>query len=260
MKNTKEWALITGASSGFGKDYAHLLAEKGINLVLTARREDRLNELKEEITKQYGVNVEVITGDLSKNETPKELFNSIQEKGIVIEHLINNAGFGVFGEFDSIDWEKTQTMLMVDIMALTQLTKLYVDDMKKRGSGNILLVSSIGAYQPCPTYAAYGAAKAYVLNFGEALNAELKGTGVKVAVLSPGITATEFLQVSGQKATFYQRLLMMKSRPVAALGLKAMFRGTPSVVPGMINRMVVFSLRLISRPMQAKIAYATMKN
>lgn len=255
----KEWALITGASSGFGMDYAHLLANQGMNLVITARREERLDELKETIVKAYGVEVEVITGDLSSPQAPLELYNSIKGKNIEINCLINNAGFGTFGEFNSTDWEKSHGMLMVNIISLTQLTKLFSDDMKTRGSGHILLVASVGAYQPCPTYSVYAATKSYVLNFGEALNFELKSSGVKVSVLSPGMTATEFLQASGQDATIYQRALMMKSRPVAQIGLKSMYSGIPSVVPGKINKLMVWSLRMIPRTLQTFFANQIMK-
>ncbi|TNF00674.1 MAG: SDR family oxidoreductase [Deltaproteobacteria bacterium] len=255
---TKEWALLTGASSGFGVDYAHILGERGVNLVLTARRVDRLEELKNEVISKYGVEVKIIPADLSQTEDVQKLFNETEGQGTHISYLINNAGFGVYGDFLDTDWESTQKMLMVDIMALTQLTKVFGDAMKKRKSGNILLVGSIGAYQPCPTYAAYGAAKAYVMNFGEALNSELRGSGVKVAVLNPGVTATEFLKVAGQKPTAYQRLAMMKSRPVAEVGVKAMLAGTPSIVPGFFNKIMIWSSKLLPRVVQTRVAHMLM--
>jgi uncharacterized protein len=255
---TKEWALLTGASSGFGVDYAHILGERGINLVLTARRVERLEELKNEVISKYGVEVKIIPADLSQTEDVQKLFNETEGQGTHISYLINNAGFGVYGDFLDTDWENTQKMLMVDIMALTQLTKVFGDAMKKRNRGNILLVGSIGAYQPCPTYAAYGAAKAYVMNFGEALNSELRGSGVKVAVLNPGVTATEFLKVAGQKPTAYQRLAMMKSRPVAEVGVKAMLAGTPSIVPGFFNKIMIWSSKLLPRVVQTRVAHMLM--
>ncbi len=255
---TKEWALLTGASSGFGVDYAHILGERGVNLVLTARREDRLIELQNEVSSKYGIDVKVIPADLSKEEDVKKLFDQTEGEGIEINYLINNAGFGVYGDFLETSWENTQKMLMVDIMALTQLTKLFGDAMKKRKSGNILLVGSIGAYQPCPTYAAYGAAKAFVMNFGEALNSELRGSGVKVAVLNPGVTATEFLRVAGQRPTAYQRLAMMESRPVAEVGVKAMLNGTPSIVPGFFNKIMIWSSKLLPRVIQTRVAHMLM--
>jgi short-subunit dehydrogenase len=130
----------------------------------------------------------------------------------------------------------------------------------QRGSGHILLVASIGGYQATPTYAAYSASKAYVLLFGEALNVELAPHGVKVSVLSPGITATNFLAVSGQKATLYQRLMMMRSRPVAETGIRAMLAGKASKVPGLGNQLTIFSNRFVPRKLQSFLAYQLMKN
>jgi short-subunit dehydrogenase len=132
--------------------------------------------------------------------------------------------------------------------------------MVSRGYGRILQVASIGAYQPCPTYASYGAAKAFVLSFGEALNYELKGTGVSCSVLSPGVTATEFLTVSGQEKTAYQKMAMMDSPTVVQIGLNALFKAVPSVVPGLLNKVSVFSLRLMSRSMATAVAYLTMRS
>ncbi len=260
MKKDSKWALVTGASSGFGIDFSNQLAERGYNLILTARRVDRLQAQKKHLETTYGVKAEVIASDLAQADAPAQLHRQIQAQGIAVDVLINNAGYGVFGEFAGTEWEKTSAMLQVDIVALTHLTKLFADDMKKRGSGHILLISSIGAYQATPTYAAYSAAKAYVLSFGEAIHAELKPFGVNVSVLSPGVTATEFLERAGQRPTLYQRAVMMKSAPVARIGLKAMFGGVPSVLPGLINKLTVFSLRFAPRKLQAKMAYLLMRN
>jgi short-subunit dehydrogenase len=254
-----QWVLITGASSGFGVDYAHIFAKKQANLILTARRTAELQQLADTIRETYGVEVLVEPCDLSRWEGPRDLYEGIKKQGIEVEVLINNAGYGIYGDFTGTPWEKLDAMLRVDVMALTQLTSLYVQDMKRRDSGHILLVASIAAYQPSPTYAAYAAAKSYVLNLGEALNYELRKTRVKVSVLCPGVTATEFLQVAGQKVNFYQRLAMMRSRPVAELGVKALFKGIGSVVPGLMNKVSVVMTKLTPRWLQTRIVYLLMK-
>src|SRR5262245_18664950 len=150
-------------------------------------------------------------------------------------------------------------MLLLDVVALVHLTKLFVRDMVKRNRGYVLQVSSIGAYQPSPTYGTYSAAKAFVLSFGEALSYELRETNVKVSVLSPGVRETEFLQVAGQRTTLYQRMSMMKSRPVAEIGINAMLAGRPSKVAGAMNAFATWSLRFMPRRLQAAMASAAMQ-
>jgi short-subunit dehydrogenase len=150
-------------------------------------------------------------------------------------------------------------MLLLDVVALVHLTKLFVKDMVARNFGYVLQVSSIGAYQPSPTYASYSAAKSFVLSFGEALNYELRRTNVKVSVVSPGVTETEFLHVAGQKKSLYQRMSMMASRPVAEAGIRAMLRGKPSKVTGVMNAFTAWSLRFMPRRAQAAMASMAMQ-
>jgi short-subunit dehydrogenase len=255
-----KWALVTGASSGFGIDFAQLLAERGCNLVLAARREQAMEELASQLRAQHQIKVFVIGIDLARTGVGAEMKAHTDALGVAIDILINNAGYGLFGEFIRQDLEKTLNMLQLNMASLTELSHVYATDMKARGGGKILLVSSIGGYQATPYYAAYSASKAYVLLFGEALNEELKKYNIAVAVLSPGITATDFLKVSGQKATAYQRSMMMESRPVAAIGLKALFKGIPSIIPGMANKLTIFSSRFTPRHLQIKMAEKLMKN
>lgn len=257
---TGKWALVTGASSGLGKDFAFLLAQQGCHLVLTARREQAMNALAAELREAFDVQVEVIPGDLSQAAFRVELLRSLAASGRSPDILINNAGFGLYGDFAQQNWADLDTMLEVDIRALTHLTHLVLPSMRKKRKGYILQVASVGGFQPSPTYAAYAAAKAYVLNFGEALNFELRQSGIHVSVLAPGVTQTEFLQVSGQQPTLYQRLIMMQSRPVAAAGLKALLKNRGSLVPGLANRLSVGSLRLIPRPLQSRIVHVLMQN
>lgn len=254
-----QWVLITGASSGFGKDYAEILAAAGAKLILTARRKEALSGLAADLQSRFGTECLVLPADLSVKEERLRLVETIQKQKIELEVLINNAGYGLFGEFANTDWQKTENMLELDIQALTHLTYLVLKDMQKRRRGYIMLVASVGAYQPSPTYAAYAAAKAYVLNFGEALHYELRNSGIVVSVLSPGVTATEFLSVSGQSPSLYQKIVMMQSRPVAESGLRALFRGTPSYVPGWINKISIASVRLIPRRWQPALVWLLMK-
>lgn len=252
-------ALVTGASSGLGVDFATILAERGCDLVLVARREDRLRKLADELSRRNAVQAHVIATSLAPLESAQALYDRIRSMGLEIDVLINNAGFGLYGPFTEIPWEREEEMLLLDVVTLVHLTKLFVRDMVARNFGYVLQVSSIGAYQPSPTYASYSAAKAFVLSFGEALNYELRDTKVKVTVLSPGVTETEFLQVAGQKKSLYQRMSMMASRPVAEIGIEAMLRGRPSKVAGVMNALTAWSLRFMPRRMQAAMASAAMQ-
>jgi short-subunit dehydrogenase len=257
---TADYALITGASSGLGAEFARQLAARGYNLVLAARREDRLEALKQEIGEtSKTTQIEVIVSDLSTDEGPQRLYDTIKAKNLPVDVLINNAGFGIYGKYETIDWPREKELLQVDIVAVARLTKLFANDMIARGGGHILQVSSIGGYQPTPTYAIYSAAKAFVLLFGEALNFELKRKNVKVTVLSPGVTATEFLDVAGQRRTLYQKLTMMQAPRAIREGLNALFRGKPSVVAGLLNAFLTWSTHLMPRRLQAFVAYVVMR-
>jgi len=251
-------ALVTGASSGLGADFARELAGHGCHLVLVARRVDRLEALAKELRERHGVEVEPLAMSLSEPDAAAALHQRLSARALEVDVLVNNAGFGVFGEFLSVPWEREREMLQLDVLAVVQLTKLFGADMLRRGRGWILQVASIGAYQPSPSYATYSAAKAFVLSFGEALAFELRRAGVKVTVVSPGVTRTEFLQVSGQKPTLYQRLAMMESPAVARAGIRALLRGKPSTVPGLVNKIPAFLMRLTPRRLQARMAHATM--
>ena len=252
LKN--RWAVVTGASSGLGADFAEILAERGAHLVLVARRKDRLETLAARLAKAHGVQTRVFGLDLAERSAPQRLYDALRSEGIVVDVLVNNAGFGVHGAFVDVPWDREHEMLELNVVTLTHLTKLFVRDMVERNRGWILQVASIGAYQPSPTYGTYSAAKAYVLSFGEALSYELRGTDVKVSVLSPGVTRTEFLEVAGQRPNFYQRLSMAPSRKVAEAGIAALLRGKPSFVPGLGNKLPVAMLRVTPRRMQAAVA------
>ena len=253
-------ALVTGASSGLGVDFAAGLAARGADLVLTARRVDKLQALADTLRADHGVEVRVEPADLSRADERERLAQTLEQAGVAVDLLINNAGFGVFGDFREVDWEPTERMLQLDIVALTHLTRLFVNPMVERGRGRIMLVASTGAFQPSPGYAAYSAAKAYVLSFGHALHFELRHTEVTCTTVCPGVTATEFLQVSGQRKTWYHKATMMSSPKVAELGLKRMLDGGPEIVTGWMNALNAFQMRFLSRPLMARIAWLVMRN
>jgi short-subunit dehydrogenase len=251
-------ALVTGASSGLGVEFARNLARRGCNLTLAARREDRLRALRQELSARHGVDVFVVPVDLAAPDAAGHLYTEVGKSGGPVDVLVNNAGFGLYGGAVEIPWEREKEMLELDVVAMAHLTKLFARDMLSRDFGFILQIASIGAYQPSPTYASYSAAKSFVLHFGEALNYELRNTGVSCTVLSPGIAATEFLKVSGQRASLYQRLVMMQPAEVARIGIESMLKRKPSIVAGRLNAASVFLNRLIPRRLSAAISHRLM--
>jgi uncharacterized protein len=242
-----KWALVTGASSGLGADIARELAGRGCNVLLAARRKERLEELARELRESAGVEAESLPADLEHPDAPAELYERASRLGHGVDVLVNNAGFGNYGPFLETDWPHDRALIDVDVAALVHLSKLFGRDMVRRGWGRMLQVASIGAYQACPRYAVYGAAKSFVLHFSEALSYELRGTGVSSTALSPGATATEFFAVAGNRLTAYQRMMMMPSRKVAAAGVRAMLRRRSAVVPGFLNSLLAWSTRLAPR-------------
>jgi uncharacterized protein len=251
--------LITGASSGMGADFARQLAAMGSNLILVARRMDRLNHLRSEIFKNHKISIDLVSMDLSEPGAAQRLLNETAGKGIAVDVLINNAGFALYGDFIRTDAARIHQMIELDVAALTDLTRAFVPSMISRKWGFVLLVSSVAAFQPTPTFAAYAAAKSYVLSFGEALSYELRRTGVSCCVLCPGVTKTEFFDVAGQSLTPYHHRTMMDSADVASIGLKAMFNGRSSVVAGRLNSFIAWMTRFVSRKGASAIAARLMK-
>jgi short-subunit dehydrogenase len=245
-------ALITGASSGIGEAIAHELARYGAAVVLVARREDRLRAVAADIQKKYGTRAEVSACDLSRPDAPEMLFAAMA--GQPIDVLVNNAGFGICGKFADIPWKSERSMLEVDIMGLIGLTKAFLRPMVERKFGRILLVSSIGAFQPTPMYASYAAAKSFVLNFGYAIDNELAGTGVRCTSVCPGVTASEFAAVAGQTLNRVTRSSMMSSEAVAKSAVRAMLRGRTSVTPGLMNALMAAGTRFVPRRLATTLA------
>ena len=257
-KSGTQWAVVTGASSGLGVEFARNLASRKHNVVLVARRAEPMEALAEELRQQHGVQVAVESLDLSTPSSAVELQNRLEGQGIEPDILVNNAGFGLSGEFISQEPGRLREVLQLDIVTLTELTHLFGKRMANRGRGNILLVASLAAYQPDPLLAAYGAAKHYVLALGVALHVEL-GSRVNVTVVSPGLMDTGFNDVSGFKPKASLKPSIVSPVKVAATGLDAMFAGKSSVIVGKLNRFTAFSNRFTSRLLQAKLTYRMSK-
>ena len=253
-----KWALVTGASSGFGVEFAKLLAARSANLVLVARRSGPMDELADNLRHSNGVQVIVEPADLSVPGAAAELKNRIDRRGIDVDILVNNAGRGLYGDFRDQPLDTITAMVNLNLMAVTELTHLFAQQMIKRKTGHILLIASLLGYHATPGYAVYGATKAYVLVLGEALHAELKRHNVNVTVLSPGPTETSFAHVAGQRNTLVVRTLMMEPRTVASLGVDAMLHGKSSTVAGLMNKLVVLSDRLTPRVLQTLIMQKVM--
>src|SRR5215469_3925280 len=245
-----KWALVTGASSGFGIEFANLLAEQHANLVLVARRTEPMERLAEQLRQNHQVNVVVEGMDLALTGASADLKSRLDSRGITVDVLVNNAGYGAYGNFVDQSLQRLLDMLQLNMITLTELTHIFAADMVRRRTGHILLIASLLGYQAVPGYAAYAASKGYVLLFGEALHAELKPYGVGVTVLSPGPSATSFSAVAGQNDTSVLRMLMMAPGPVARSGILGMLGRRSSVVPGILNKFIVFWDRLTPRSVQ----------
>jgi uncharacterized protein len=233
------WVLITGASSGFGEEFARQYAEQGHPLVLVARRLDRLQGLAEALRQQYRIEVIVEQVDLSDVAAVIRLHQRLRERGIAIDILVNNAGHGLQGPFLDGQLDAALAMVQLDVASLTAVTHVFAQDMRTRGRGKVLLVASLLAYQGVQNFAVYAAAKAYVLRLGEALHRELKRDGVTVTALCPGMSDTGFATAAKQKVTRGLKLLMMKPAPVVRAGIRALQAGRISVVPGWANKAAV---------------------
>jgi uncharacterized protein len=237
--SSASWVLITGASSGFGEEFARQYAEQGYALVLVARRLDRLQALAETLRQQHRVEVVVEQVDLSDLAAIVQLQERLRGRGIEIDILINNAGHGLQGPFADTPLDALLSMVQLDVASLTAVTHIFAQDMRKRRRGEILLVASMLAYQGVENFAVYSAAKAYVLRLGEALHRELKRDGITVTALCPGLSDTGFAKAAEQKLTTALKFLMMKPAPVVRTGIRALHEGSISVVPGWLNKLAV---------------------
>jgi len=247
-------ALVTGASSGLGEEFARLFASDGVDLVLVARRRDRLEALAAELQAARKVAVHVIAADLAVAEEVERVVREVQAKGLEIEFLVNNAGLGNVGAFAQSSLATQLVMVDVNIRALVRLTHAFLPQMLARHRGRVLNIGSTAGLQPGPYAAVYYATKAFVNSFTEALSYELKGTGVTATVSLPGATATEFASVAGSGETRLFRSGVMSSAEVARDAYQAMLRGKPFVIHGWRNKALGFSVRLGPRSVVRTIA------
>jgi uncharacterized protein len=256
-----QYALITGASGGIGLELATIMAEKGHNLILVARTQDKLLAVKNKLENTYKVVVEVLALDLSQAGQAEALFQHCLQRQWVVDFLVNNAGYGDYGKFDSTKLQIYKNMLQLNIVTLTELTALFVSDMKKRKSGRILNVGSIAAFQPDPNLAVYGASKAYVMQFTEALNFELRNTGVSVTLLSPGVTETGFVSRANMGSAANAKSGLMDAKTVATQAYKAMMAGKLNLIPGWKNQLLAFGSKTMpSRELLLQIAGKILKD
>lgn len=242
------YTLITGASSGIGLELAKVFAQQGHHLILVARNTDKLHKLSAELESQYAIQAEVFYSDLSVTGASQQLFQGIQRRGLAVENLINNAGIGDHGAFADAELERQTDMIQVNIMALTELTKLFLPAMLAKKSGRILNVASTASFQPGPLMSVYYASKAYVLFFSEGLAEELKGTGVTVTALCPGPTISGFQAAANIKdIALMTALKLPSSQQVALYGYQALMKNKIVAVHGFINKIMASTVGMMPR-------------
>ena len=247
-------ALITGSSGGIGYELAKIHAANGGDLVLVARSKNKLDELKTELVKKHGISVHTIGKDLSVPGAAKEVYDELNKLKISVEYLINNAGFGDFGLFESCDWEKQEQMINVNVLALTHLTRLFLPSMVSRGSGRIMNLASTASFQPGPTMSVYFASKAFVLSFSEAINNEVSDRGITVTALCPGSTESGFHQVTMGEGKLVKKRKIPSSEVVAKYGYKSMMKGKAVAIYGIKNTVMANLVRIGPRSVVVKMA------
>jgi short-subunit dehydrogenase len=258
MENWRgKWALITGASAGIGRAFAFELAAGGTNLILVARRRDRLMELADELRAKYKILVEVFVADLSQSAGPAEVFDFTSRSGFEVELLINNAGFGVYGEFAKSDISRELEMVQVNVAAVVHLTRLYLPPMITRRHGDILILASTAAFQGVPYLNAYSATKAFDLHFAEALAEEVKQYGIRVCALCPGSTTSEFSEIAGTPRHVLRKV--ESAEKVAHVGLKALVGGKSSIISGWKNFLGAFAQRALPRRIVQQVVANTFR-
>jgi short-subunit dehydrogenase len=253
--NTKpQTVLITGASGGIGYELAKLFARDHYNLVLVARSAEKLTQVATELS-QFGVTVKTIPLDLATPPAPKFLFDQLQRENIPVDMLINNAGFGAFGEFAAMPEQEILGQIQLNVTALTHLTRLFLAPMLTRHHGRIMNVASTAAFQPGPLMAVYYATKAYVLSFSEALANELRGSGVTVTCFCPGATNTGFAKRAGNEGSrLFKQIGGMNAETVARDGYRGLMKGKTVVISGTHNWLVAESVRFAPRKMVTAVS------
>lgn len=258
MNSTRNYTLITGASTGIGYELAKLFAKDRHNLILVARDEGKLETAKNELSK-YNVEVKILSLDLSKSEDIQGLFNYVEMNKLNVDILVNNAGIGTFGDFSEIEWVKEEALIDINIKVLTKLTKYFLPKIIECKNGGILNVASTAAFCSGPRMAAYYASKAYVLNLTEAIYEECKDSGIKISCLCPGPVKTTFQDKAGIKKSESAKKYLMDAEEVAKVSYKDFKKGKLIIIPGMKNKLLVIGNKLLPRRISRKIILKTNK-
>lgn len=254
-RSLTETVLVTGASSGIGQALARCFAGDGSDCILLARSEGALHDLAESLEATFGVRTHVLPADLSEPDAADQIQGELDERGLSVDVLVNNAGFGARGAFADLDRGRQMDMIRVNVSALTDLSRLLLPDMLERDRGGILNVASTAAFQPGPNMSVYYATKAYVLSFSEGLSEELSDTGIPVTCLAPGPTRTGFIdEASMDETRLFDLGVMMSPENVAEVGYEAFRRERTLVVPGWPNKIAAFMTRFTPRPLARKVA------
>ncbi len=242
--STRATALITGASSGLGKEFAQIFAKKGYDLVLVARSEEKLRSIAKNLEDKYKITSTVLAQDLSQANSASKIYNEIKIRGLHIDVLINNAGFGKIGAFIDEKPSTSTEMINLNVTTLTEMTALFLPEMLAQNKGKILNVASTAAFQTLPNFGVYAATKAYVLNFTEALHYELKNSNIAVTALCPGPTVTGFAKrANAETSTLFKNA--MDSKTVAEIGYKGLMKNKMTVIVGFKNKLMAYASRLI---------------
>ena len=241
------YVLITGTTSGLGREFARLFAQNGYNIVAVARNEALLQQQKQELERQFGIEMVCIVKDLSAENSAQEVYDEIKHKGINIDILINNAGFGSFGRYIDVDWQRQKDLASVNMLAMMQLSYLFGKDMDRRGEGKIVNIASIASFQAGPYMAMYYASKAFVRSFSEALHEEMKSSGVSVTAICPGPVATNFEKnAQMMNSAMFTKLRVYTPEVVAAKSYRAIMNNKAVYVVGWPNKLLVFLTRFCS--------------
>ena len=258
MNSTRNYTLITGASTGIGYELAKLFAKDRHNLILVARDEGKLETAKNELSK-CNVEVKILSLDLSKSEDIQGLFNYVEMNKLNVDILVNNAGIGTFGDFSEIEWVKEEALIDINIKVLTILTKYFLPKIIECKNGGILNVASTAAFCSGPRMAAYYASKAYVLNLTEAIYEECKDSGIRISCLCPGPVKTTFQDKAGIKKSESAKKYLMDAEEVAKVSYKDFKKGKLIIIPGMKNKLLVIGNKLLPRRISRKIILKTNK-
>jgi short-subunit dehydrogenase len=247
-----KWALVTGASAGIGVALANELAAGGTHLVLTARRRDRLEELARTLAQRHGIRTAVFDADLAAAAAPQKIYDFTKQQGLEIDLLINNAGFGQYGELTQVPAQRLLDMVQVNCLAVVHLSRLYLADMVARRCGDVLILASTAAFQAVPFISTYAATKAFDLLFAEGLAEEMRPHGIRVCALCPGSTESEFHAIAGQEK--FTSKNQQTAQKVARTGLQALAAGKSYVISGLGNYLGAQSQRIVPRRMVTRIA------